>query len=261
VRLLKPIKSESLGVYNHIPEALSHMNRTKSKQFRILRYKPGVMDPPRYQTFEVVTGPGYAETVLDGLEQIRQNQDPTLMYRHSCHHSSCGTCACQINGIPQLSCITKLKQLEGDPVMIEPLGGFDCQADLVVNMEDFFEHIDPNWSYCKTDRMMEAEKAQKRITSWSRLEDCIECGCCVSACPEARENSPFMGPAALAATHRQYAKNKEGRRGLLAVAGGDAGVKWCKRVWACSKVCPTRVNPGRHIKDLRRLLKNNNSSF
>ncbi len=76
--------------------------------FRILRFKPGLIDPPHNQDFTVRLEPRM--TVLDGLEQIRLNLDATLLYRHCCHHASCGTCACTINGTPALACTTRIWQ-------------------------------------------------------------------------------------------------------------------------------------------------------
>ena len=78
----------------------------KKITLRILRYKPGRIDPPRYQEFSLEMDP--ESSVLDALEEIRLRQDDSLMYRHSCHHSSCGTCACKITGREQLTCITKI---------------------------------------------------------------------------------------------------------------------------------------------------------
>ena len=87
---------------------------TKKVIFKILRYKPGRIDPPRFQEFIVKAETG--TSVLDGLEMIRLEQDSTLMYRHSCHHSSCGTCACKINGLERLTCITKISELEDNKI-------------------------------------------------------------------------------------------------------------------------------------------------
>lgn len=236
------------------------MNSTEILRFRIRRYKPGTIDPPRFQTFEVAVGHDRSESILDCLEQIRLKHDPTLMYRHSCHHSSCGTCACQINGSPRLACTTKLSQLPSDPVIIEPLEGFDCIADLVVNMDDFFKDIDPSWSYLQLDRSAETPPSLCGMRAWTRLENCIECGCCVSACPVLHKNSAFMGPAALAAVNRQYRKFPHQRKRLLAIAGGHRGVKGCQRALACSRLCPTQVYPARHIDELRRQLKKPSSA-
>ena len=104
----------------------------KKLTLQILRYKPGHIDPPRYQEFSLEAEPEM--TVLDSLEAIRLQQDPTLMYRHSCHHSSCGTCACKINGRERLACITRINELEESTIVLAPLDGFEVSGDLVVDM-------------------------------------------------------------------------------------------------------------------------------
>ena len=147
------------------------------------------------------------------------------MYRHSCHHSSCGTCACQINGSPRLACTTKLSQLPSDPFIIGPLEGFECIAGLVVNMDDFFRDIDSSWSYLQLDRSAETPPTLNGMRAWTRLEDCIECGCCESAYQVHHINSAFMGPAPLVAFKRQYRKLPRQRKRLLEIAGGHRGVK------------------------------------
>ena len=89
-----------------------------------------------------------------------------------------------------------------------------------------------------------------------RLEDCIECGACVSACPVWEADASFMGPAALAALNVQRCKVGHGRsQTLLDLAAGPTGEGLCDRALACSRVCPTGVAPARHIADLRRVLQ------
>ena len=232
-------------------------NEVQNVTLRVLRYKPGLIDPPRFQNYTVRIEADSNFTILDCLDEIRVNQDPTLLYRHSCHHSACGTCACQINDKPRLACTTKLYQLPMDKdITIEPLSGFECLADLVVDMKGFFENIAPEWSCLKAAASETSPLLPKEIKAWQRLEDCIECGCCVSACPEMQPRERFMGPAALTAIHNQIQKNRQEMEKLLILAGGNQGVEKCNRVLACSRVCPTRVYPSRHIEDLRRKIQN-----
>jgi succinate dehydrogenase/fumarate reductase iron-sulfur protein len=221
----------------------------------IRRYKPGSIDPARMQTFAVERVDGRPHTVLDALELIRNTQDGSLMYRHSCHHSACGTCACTINGKPQLACITPLSAFEDGHVVLEPLQGFPCIGDLTVDMTAFFRRLDPEWSCRKAERLDPSPESGAEPAAWLRFEDCIECGCCVSACPETRGQSPFVGPAVLTALHRQYEKVPAQRPELLVFAGGEAGVQWCRRALACSRVCPTRVYPARHIFQLQQIVE------
>jgi succinate dehydrogenase / fumarate reductase iron-sulfur subunit len=107
---------------------------------KVFRYKPGAIDPPRYDIFQVEADPYM--TVIDALEEIRTTQDPTLAYRHSCHHASCGTCAMRINHREGLACVTKVLE-EKQPILVEPLGSMTLLADLVVDMGDFARRFEP----------------------------------------------------------------------------------------------------------------------
>lgn len=218
---------------------------------RILRYKPGRIDPPRFETFDLPVADTL--TVLDALELIRLTRDSGLMYRHSCHHSACGTCAMRINGEERLACITRLGDLSADTVTLEPLEGFTPIADLVVDMNALHAHIDPRWSCLRPSDTPAAKAAAKEGGHPAmRLEDCIECGGCISACPVASQGDPFMGPAALAALSNQLAKTPEAGSALMTLAGAPNGEPACRRALACSRVCPTGVSPARHIARLRR---------
>jgi succinate dehydrogenase / fumarate reductase iron-sulfur subunit len=217
-------------------------------EFRILRYQPGSGQEPVFQSYQLDIDSGM--TVLDALEKIRLTLDPTLMYRHSCHHSACGTCACMINGSQRLACITNVQQLNSPTVVLEPLKGLPCMGDLVVDMTGFYSRMSPDWSLLRN-----AEPIAEGDTRHARLENCIECGACVSACPVCNADEAFMGPAALAALNTQRGKVRPSRaEALLELASGPEGERKCDRALACSRVCPTRVYPARHIADLRRAL-------
>ena len=173
--------------------------------FEITRFKPDHIDPPRVRSYTVKADA--TMTVLDGLDHIRLTQDASLMYRHSCHHSACGTCACVINGVERLACTTRILDLETPAVTIEPLKGFPCLGDLVVDMRGFFDDLSPRWSYLQVCRHGAARETPEGIAQWQCFEDCIECGCCNSACPVVHRQKRFMGPAALAMIHNEIQKN------------------------------------------------------
>jgi succinate dehydrogenase / fumarate reductase iron-sulfur subunit len=219
-------------------------------EFRIFRFKPGSIDPPRRDVFRLPVEP--QTTVLDALEQIRLGRDRTLMYRHSCHHSACGTCACRVNGVERLACTTRVLELGADTLRLDPLSGFAPIGDLAVDMAGFFKDIDPHWSTLRP--------AGPGAGALLQLEDCIECGICVSACPAAGKHPQFLGPAALAAIGNELEKRPAARRELLAAAGAARGERLCERALACSRRCPTRVYPAAHIERLRRALANEEPS-
>ena len=223
----------------------------RTVRLKILRYKPGHMDPPRFQEFEVAVT--RTMSVLDCLEKIRIEQDAGLMYRHACHHGSCGTCACRINGRERLACTTLAAELEGGQATLEPLAGFTVLGDLVVDMAPFFNAMPENWGYLRPAENTGSTRLPRGIDRFERFENCIECGACVSACPVMRKTDKFMGPAALAAINGE--RLKTGSADLVAAAGGRRGERWCERALACSRACPTGVFPARHIADIRRLLQ------
>jgi succinate dehydrogenase / fumarate reductase iron-sulfur subunit len=214
---------------------------TKPVTFHISRFKAGQIDPARIFTYPVKVTKSMS--VLDVLEKIRLTLEPTLMYRHSCHHSSCGTCACRINGSERLACTTLVWSLDTETVTMAPLKGFPVLGDLVVDMNPFFKDIDEYWTHLRSS------KNSNRVVS--RFEDCIECGSCVSACPVSRRNPGFMGPAALTALHREISKMPLKKDVLVKKATGERGADLCDRRYECNRVCPTAVYPARHIADLK----------
>ena len=224
-------------------------------QIKILRFKPGVIDPPAFFTYEL--SPASDWSVLDALEQVRLNQEPSLMYRRACHHASCGTCACTINGVERLACRTKLADLGTLTITLEPLHCFLPIGDLVTARSGLFRFMQPDWSQLQVDEQRDGHDLllgdhDQAIT---KFENCIECGCCVSACPVARHNRRFLGPAVLSAINQEIKKNPSTENDLLSIAASPDGETLCQRAVACSRVCPSGVYPAKHIAELRRQRK------
>ncbi len=231
----------------------SIQSTSKTVTIRILRYKPNRIDPPRYQDFSLQVEADLS--VLDALEKIRLEQDNSLMYRHCCHHSSCGTCACRINGKERLTCITRIADLAEDTITLTPLAGFKPVGDLVVDVTRFYQDFSEDWSYIKRSEGTKSNRRPAGIKHFTRFENCIECGACVSACPVTHSNSTFLGPAVLSAVNNELKKSPQKSEDLLSIAGGKRGERLCEKAVNCSRVCPSKVYPARHIADLRRLLK------
>ncbi len=223
----------------------------RSRQIQISRFKPGVIDPPSFVTYELTPAPDW--TVLDALEQIRIHQEPSLMYRRACHHASCGTCACTIDGVERLACRTKLADLGTQTITLEPLHCFQRIGDLVTVRSMLFQFMQPDWSCLQPDEKRDDHEflLSGQGRPFTRFENCIECGCCVSACPVVRKNRRFLGPAVLSAVNQEMKKNPSTQSDLLTLAAAPDGEALCRRALACSRVCPTGVYPARHIKELR----------
>ncbi|MGO8694384.1 MAG: 2Fe-2S iron-sulfur cluster-binding protein [Rectinemataceae bacterium] len=191
-----------------------------------------------------------AATVLDALELIRESRESGLLYRHSCHHGSCGTCGAIIDGVERLMCLTRLDGLGSGPVTVEPLRKMEAIGDLAVDPGPLFAQMPLEAGYlCASEVRHEAPREDGK--SCVRMENCIECGLCVSACPV---EVPFSGPAALAAADRDREERPDRLEAALAFAGGPRGAAACERHFHCSRVCPQGVYPGRRIENLRRSL-------
>jgi Fe-S oxidoreductase len=92
-----------------------------------------------------------------------------------------------------------------------------------------------------------------RPDEFVRLEDCIECALCVSACPVAANG--FVGPAALVAGARSLeAPRASDPDAVLTWANRPEGVWQCTTCRACVDRCPAGIDPLRAIVDIRRRL-------
>ncbi len=218
--------------------------------FKIFRYKQG-QERSRFDTFDVTVDEN--TTLLIALQDIRRDHDPTLMLRHSCHHASCGTCAMLVNGQEKLSCVVNVLELGTSTVVVEPLRNIPLISDLVVDMDDFYARMNPaDRPYIRHSEFLPKATTPDGIEQYSRYENCIECGACVSACPIMGTDEDYYGPAALAAAWRvvEEPRGQSPQRALQWV-DNEKGCWRCHVAYECTEVCPSDVDPGGKIMALR----------
>jgi succinate dehydrogenase / fumarate reductase iron-sulfur subunit len=198
-------------------------------------------------------------SVLDALEAAGR-QDATLVFRHSCHHASCGSCGMMINNRERLACATPAREAldERDPVRLEPLRGLPLVADLAVDPSGFLARLEA--ANRPLGRRDESGTGFPPLVpgargGFNRFENCIECGLCVSACPIVSISKSYLGPAVLAAAGRLLEEPRgRDRAAVLEAVNGPDGVWRCRDVYLCTEVCPADVNPGAAIAGLRRAI-------
>lgn len=221
-----------------------------ARRLAVSRWKPGWPEPVTVE-YDVMVEPG--TTVLDALRAVRWHDDPTLTLRHSCCHSSCGTCGLRVNGAEVLGCVTTLDDLPDGVVRIAPIANAPVLSDLVVDMTELYTRLDLiGRPLVRASEHGPADGARPAGDLAMRLEDCVECGLCVSACPITGTDPGYLGPAALGAAWRVVAEP----RGLDAISVLDGvddhqGCWRCHLSFACSEVCPTGADPAGGIMALR----------
>jgi len=221
-------------------------------RFRIWRLRPG----DRKGHFDEFAWPGRPEaTVLDALLEFRRSRDRSLVMRHSCMHASCGLCSVRVNGREALACDVRLADLPGSTIRVEPIRGQAPLADLAVDTADFHARMETVGLPLVRGTEASRAVAPEGIAAYTRFENCIECGLCLSACPVARADGAYIGPAALAAAAR-LAEEPRGRPlgPVLELAAEPDSVWRCRDIMECSAVCPEAVDPARLVIGLRRRL-------
>ena len=219
----------------------------------VSRYKPPAK--PYQQSYALEVDPN--EYVLDAIERIWAFQDRSLVFRHACHHSTCGVCGMRVNGVEKLTCITQIQEVvkDGGVMRLEPLRNFAVESDLAVDMGSLYQKVEQAGGSQVVPLEHSAlpyEKSPFAVDGLAheRLADCIECGLCVSACPVALTTPSYFGPAALAAA--QLAHHLGESPSALDWADCADGVWRCHSGFECSEVCPSNVDPAWRIMDLRR---------
>jgi fumarate reductase iron-sulfur subunit len=227
--------------------------------FRILRYNP--QEPgsvPRMQAYELEEADGM--TLFLALNEIREKQEPSLMFDFVCRAGICGSCAMLIDGQPRLACRTLTQDL-GTEITLAPLPGFELVADLSVNtgkwMRGMSERLE-TWVHAK-ELELDLTRLEERMDpdvaeQIYELDRCIECGCCVAGCATAQMRPGFVGAVGLSkiARFRLDPRDERTDADYYELVGDEDGVFGCMSLLGCQDVCPKNLPLQTQIAYLRR---------
>ena len=198
-------------------------------------------------------------TVLDALLHAKSYKDPSIGIRYSCRMASCGSCGMKINGIPRLACYTKVSELEGSTITVEPLANFPHIRDLVTDFSQFFSHHHDVKPYVQSEhadmdrnRLSEFMQSPEDLDKFLQFSYCIKCGLCYSACPTVATDTKFPGPQALSQAYRYFIDNRDAAgKDRMDNVDDKHGIWRCHFAGSCSSVCPKGVDPALGIQLLR----------
>lgn len=77
--------------------------------------------------------------VLDVLQKIKAEEDPSLSYRRSCREGICGSCSMNIDGTNTVACLKPTNSDTSKPTIITPLPHMYVIKDLVIDLTNFYQ--------------------------------------------------------------------------------------------------------------------------
>jgi len=229
----------------------------KKVTFSVYRFSPDRDEKPRYVDYPVeIRRPGMM--ILDGLNQIRWEQDGTLAYRRSCREGVCGSDGLNINGVNRLSCVTHIEEVSDKRLVIQPLPSLPVIKDLVVDLEDFLAKyflVRPyliNREPPPDKERLQSPEERKKLDG---LYECILCGCCSSSCPSYWADPEYLGPSALLNVYRFIQDSRDtGADERLQILDDRRGVWRCHTILNCVMACPKNLNPTQAVAGLKKAL-------
>src|SRR5919201_1215159 len=214
---------------------------------KVRRYQPESGEGPYWQEFKVDLDPDLS--VLDGLLQVRDRQDGTLVVRCSCRATIDGDHAAPGREAEEAA----------RPILVEPMGNMPVVKDLVTDMEsthwEKIRRVTP-WLLPEGDPPeREYVVPPESMIDVTQSMACIQCGACVSACLSMEADPDFIGPAALAKAYRFVGdpRDSQRRERLYDLAQDPHGIYDCTHCFSCIDACPKGVAPMDQIMRLRRL--------
>lgn len=204
-------------------------------------------DTPIWKSYELDTQLE-SVTVATALTLINKEIPDKIMWECSCLQKKCGACAMVINGKPALACDTRLNELKGNEITLEPLRKFPVIRDLVVDRACLYQNLEQLNAWLTNDAFASEEK-NDLLYEASR---CLQCGCCLEVCPNFYAQGKFFGMASMVPVSRlleeiPFSEQKELRKKYQKhIYSG------CGKSLACRNICPAGI-------DIEHLMVNSNA--
>jgi succinate dehydrogenase / fumarate reductase iron-sulfur subunit len=208
-----------------------------------------------YQMNNVTDHMSFLE-MLDVLnEDLIQKKEEPVVFEHDCREGICGTCSMVINGHPHghmqrtTTCQLHMRHFnDGETITIEPFRAkaFPVLKDLAVDRSAFDRviqsggYVSVNTGQAQDANAIPIEKDQ--ASSAMDAAECIGCGACVAACPNASAML-FVGAKVSHLTQVPQGHIESQQRAQRMVATMDEeGFGMCSNITACEAECPKGIS-------------------
>ena len=247
-----PIKGNSYSNVDLLDEQ-SQQNHD-IRVINVYRWSGDENTPPQIDRFEIDVKKA-GTMVLDILNQIKAELDPSLTFRKSCREGVCGSCAMNIDGVNTLACQKNIEECS-DVINIYPLPHMKVLKDLVVDLKKAFEQfksIKP-WLSKKTpnnkkENYQSIEDRDKLDGMW----ECVMCFSCSTSCPSYWWNEDkYLGPAVLLQANRWIQDSRdEEKKERLNELDDSFKLYRCHSIMNCTNSCPKGLNPAKAIAEIK----------
>jgi succinate dehydrogenase / fumarate reductase, iron-sulfur subunit len=210
-----------------------------------MRIWRGNADGGDFRDYDVETEEG--EVVLDVLHRIQATQANDLAVRWNCKAGKCGSCSAEVNGLPRLTCMTRMDPFPaGEPIVVAPMQTFPVIRDLVTDVSLNYEMAKDVPPFRPRPREADGtyRMRQEDIDRVQEFHKCIECFLCQNVCHVIRDHeenrAAFAGPRMFIryAALEMHPLDTNDRRDLLQAR---MGLGMCNITKCCTEVCPENI--------------------
>ena len=249
----------NLPANSKVEKGQYYKDKTGSKNIRkvnVYRWDPSTNKNPRLDTYEVDMD-NCSSKVLDVLNKIKNEIDPSIAYRRSCALGVCGSCAMNMNGKNGLAGTKSHSELDGD-IDIYPLPHLKVLKDLIGDLSTLYKQYESVEPWLKTSKVNDKENIQSKDdrAKLDGLYECIMCACCSTSCPSYWGNGEkYLGPAVLLQAYRWIIDSRdEDRKERLKKVADELKLYRCHTILNCTNACPKGLNPAKAIAEIKKML-------
>ena len=211
--------------------------------FDILRKEPGDNKqyrqriPFEYEEENLTVALALRRINAGGFTDEEGKPVKAIRWEEGCGQKKCGACAMLINKEPRLACDTFLKDCKKNVIKLEPLRKFPVVADLLADRSIMMENL-------KTLKLWAGDNAkvtEREFYNAYEASLCLQCGCCLEACPNYYPEGRFLSAAAFAPQARLLSSLSDSQRADVKKLFKVHVYEGCGKALACEKVCPAHL--------------------